>query len=62
MPTILNYVKETGDFAFIDEVIPYADGGNATVYEHMMAALDFSAEYVGKPVSVRVCVPTGTTV
>ncbi|MCU8435212.1 N,N'-diacetylchitobiose phosphorylase, partial [Vibrio vulnificus] len=48
VPTILNYVKETGDIGFIDEVIPYADGGNATVYEHMMAALDFSAEYVGQ--------------
>ncbi|MGT0150025.1 GH36-type glycosyl hydrolase domain-containing protein [Vibrio metschnikovii] len=41
VPTILNYVKETGDMAFIDQVIPYADGGDATVYQHMMAALDF---------------------
>ncbi len=28
--------------------IPYADGGEATVYEHMKAALNFSAEYVGQ--------------
>ncbi|MCV5342265.1 hypothetical protein OFC87_35595, partial [Escherichia coli] len=33
--------------SFFDEVIPYADGGDATVYDHMKAALDFSAEYVG---------------
>jgi N,N'-diacetylchitobiose phosphorylase len=44
VPTIIKYVQETGEESFLDEVIPYADGGNATVYEHMKAALDFSAE------------------
>ncbi|MCV5887554.1 hypothetical protein OFN71_30570, partial [Escherichia coli] len=39
---------ETGEHSFFDEVIPYADGGDATVYDHMKAALDFSAEYVGQ--------------
>lgn len=48
VPTIIKYVMETGEHSFFDEVIPYADGGNATVYEHMKAALDFSAEYVGR--------------
>ncbi|MHA2767717.1 GH36-type glycosyl hydrolase domain-containing protein [Vibrio harveyi] len=48
VPTICKYVMETGEHSFFDEVIPYADGGDATVYEHMKAALDFSAEYVGQ--------------
>ncbi|ELC3156368.1 GH36-type glycosyl hydrolase domain-containing protein [Vibrio harveyi] len=48
VPTICKYVMETGEHSFFDEVIPYADGGDATVYSHMKAALDFSAEYVGQ--------------
>jgi N,N'-diacetylchitobiose phosphorylase len=32
--TITEYVKETGEFSFLDEVIPYADKGSGTVYEH----------------------------
>ncbi|HUI09687.1 MAG TPA: N,N'-diacetylchitobiose phosphorylase [Bacteroidota bacterium] len=45
--TICEYVKETGDMAFFDVVVPFADGGEGTVYEHMKRALDFSAEQVG---------------
>lgn len=45
--SIVEYVKETGEKEFIDEIITYADGGEGTVYEHMMKILDFSAEQVG---------------
>lgn len=48
VPTICKYVTETGEKSFLDEVIPFADGGDATVYDHMKAALDFSAKYVGQ--------------
>ncbi|MGL6258419.1 GH36-type glycosyl hydrolase domain-containing protein [Vibrio sp. WXL210] len=48
VPTICQYIKETGEEDFIDLVIPYADGGEASVYQHMKAALDFSAEHVGQ--------------
>ncbi|MFC1507934.1 GH36-type glycosyl hydrolase domain-containing protein [Pseudomonadota bacterium] len=48
IPTICKYVTETGEESFFDELIPYADGGDATVYDHMKAALDFSADYVGQ--------------
>lgn len=41
------YIKETGEFGFLDEVLTYADGGQGTVYEHMKKILDFSAEQVG---------------
>lgn len=41
------YIKETGEFGFLDEVLTYADGDQGTVYEHMKKILDFSAEQVG---------------
>lgn len=44
---IVNYVRETGEAALLDEVIPYADHGEDTVYGHMKRILDFSAEQVG---------------
>ena len=48
VPTVVEYVKETGDTAFLDEVIPFADGPDATVLDHLKAALDFSAAQVGQ--------------
>ncbi|MFH1567625.1 MAG: N,N'-diacetylchitobiose phosphorylase, partial [Gemmatimonadota bacterium] len=40
-------VVETGETGFFEQVIPYADGGEATVYEHLKRILDFSDEHVG---------------
>ena len=45
--SICEYVKETGDAAFFDQRVSFADGGEASVYEHMKRILDFSAEQVG---------------
>lgn len=45
--SITEFVKETGEFSFLDETITYADGGSGTVYEHMTRILDFSNEQVG---------------
>lgn len=53
IPSICVYVKETGEFEFLDEEITYADtyvnGNNFTesVYEHMKRILDFSTRMVG---------------
>lgn len=47
VPSIIEYIKETGDAGFADEAVTYADGGEGTVYEHMKRILDFSAEQVG---------------
>ncbi len=44
---VTEYIKETGDLSFADAVTGYADGGNGTIYEHLMRILDFSAEQVG---------------
>ncbi|MBQ7370873.1 MAG: N,N'-diacetylchitobiose phosphorylase [Blautia sp.] len=47
VPSIVEYIRETGDFAFADVTLTYADGGEGTVYEHMKKILDFSAKEVG---------------
>ena len=47
VPTVCEFVKETGDTAFFDTVVPFADKGDGTVYEHLKRALEFSAEQVG---------------
>lgn len=46
--SICEYVKETGEASFFDQVIPFADGGEATVYEHLKRGLDFSDEQIGQ--------------
>ena len=48
VPSICEFVKETGELAFFDEVVPFCDVGEATVWEHMKRALDFSTAQVGK--------------
>ncbi len=45
--SIVEFIKETGEFSLLDEVVTYADGGEGTVYEHMKKILDFSFEQVG---------------
>ena len=45
---VVQFVKETGDFGFVDEEVTYADGGAGTVYEHLVRILDFSAREVGR--------------
>ena len=47
IPAIAEYLRETGDLAFADRVIPFADEGEGTVWEHMKRALDFSYTQVG---------------
>ncbi len=46
--SVCEYIKETGDVAFFDQVIPFADKGEASVYEHLKRSLDFSAEQIGQ--------------
>lgn len=45
--SIVEYIKETGDVSFADKIVPYADGGEDRVYDHMKAILDFSERQVG---------------
>lgn len=47
IPSITEYVKETGDTDFLKEKYGYADGGEGTVYEHMQKIVEFSSTQVG---------------
>ena len=42
------YVNETGDFEFYNKILPYADRGKATVFDHLRQALVFNLERTGK--------------
>jgi N,N'-diacetylchitobiose phosphorylase len=46
--SVAQYIKETGDFAFANEIVTYADGGEESVYDHLRRILNFSAEQVGQ--------------
>lgn len=45
--SVCEWITETGAYDFLDEILPYADGGSGTVYEHLLKIIDFSAEYIG---------------
>ena len=46
-PTVYKYISETGDVAFLDEVIPFANKDEGTVYEHMKRAIGFTKNHLG---------------
>lgn len=46
-PTIITYIKESGEWSFVDEMIPYADKGEATVYDHLRQAIQFNLDRQG---------------
>lgn len=46
-PTVYKYISETGNLAFLDEVIPFADKGECNVYEHLKRAIKFSLDHLG---------------
>ncbi len=41
------YVKESGDIAFYEKVLPYADEGEATVFGHLRRGIEFNLERSG---------------
>lgn len=46
--TVYEIVMETGDLSFLDEVVPYYDGGEGTVFEHLTKSIEFSMNHLGK--------------
>lgn len=46
-PTVYKYIGESGNKAFLDEVIVYANGGEDSVYDHLKRAIKFSMERLG---------------
>lgn len=47
-PTVYKYITETGNMAFLDEVIPYANCDEDSVYEHLKRAIAFSKNHLGR--------------
>ncbi len=45
--SVCTYVRETGDYAFLDEIVPYVDEGEGTVVDHLIRGLNFTRENVG---------------
>ena len=43
-PTVFKYMAETGEKDFLDEVIPYANKDQGSVYDHLKRAINFSME------------------
>ncbi|MDF2922674.1 MAG: hypothetical protein K0R57_1588 [Paenibacillaceae bacterium] len=52
-PTINAYIKETGDYSFLDISVPYLDEGEATVWEHILTAVRHSSDDTGERNLVR---------
>lgn len=46
-PTVEKYIAESGDLGFLNEVIPFANGSSATVYNHLKRAIQFNMERLG---------------
>lgn len=46
-PTVYKYVAETGNTAYLDEVIPFADKEEGTVRDHLKRAINFSMTHLG---------------
>ncbi len=46
-PTVYKYIAESGNLAFMDEEIPFANQGKGTVYEHLKRAIAFSMNHLG---------------
>ena len=47
-PTVYKYISESGNIAFLDEVVSYAnDDESGTVYDHLKRAIDFSMTHLG---------------
>ena len=46
-PTVYKYIAETGNLAYLDEEIPFADHDTGTVREHLKRAIDFSMNHLG---------------
>ncbi len=45
--SVCAYLRETGDFDYLRETVKFVDGGEATIWEHMRRAVDFTLEHRG---------------
>lgn len=45
---VTTYLKETGDFSFLDRIVPFQDGSEATVLDHIQRAVDYALSNLTK--------------
>jgi cellobiose phosphorylase len=41
------YLRETGDYGYLDQVVGYTDGGSDPVWDHMLRAVRFTTGHLG---------------
>ncbi len=46
--SVCTYVKETGDYGFLREPVPFIDGGEGTVLQHLKLGLEFTKNHLGE--------------
>lgn len=46
-PTVNRYISESGNISYLSKIIPFADRGEATVYDHLSRAIEFSLAHPG---------------
>ncbi|MGZ6272852.1 MAG: GH36-type glycosyl hydrolase domain-containing protein, partial [Candidatus Limnocylindrales bacterium] len=45
--SVCAYLRETGDFAYLEQKVPYVDRAEETVWEHMLRAVEFTLDNLG---------------
>ena len=45
--SVCAYLRETGDFDYLERRVRYEDAGDDTVWRHMLKAVDFTLEHLG---------------
>jgi cellobiose phosphorylase len=52
-PAVDSYLKETGDYEFLDLVVPYFDEGEGTIWEHTLTSIRHSTDDLGSHGLIR---------
>lgn len=45
--SVAGYIKETGEVGFLDEIVPFGSGKEATMYDHLAKAIDYTMKNLG---------------
>ncbi len=45
--SVCAYLRETGDFGYLEQKVPYVDGPEDSVWEHMLRAVGFTLAHLG---------------
>ena len=56
---IAHYVLESGDLSFLDQKVPYLDGGDGTVFEHIANALKYAVQGLSERGLPKLCIGIG---